>query len=53
MLHLPADCVDIAKTRKRLTKSLHFSQSVDEEWEVFQKVMEMMKLKLNVNIAVD
>ena len=48
-LNLPADTVDIGKTRRRLTKSLCFSQSVDEEWEVFQKVMEMMKLKLNVD----
>ena len=44
-LQVPADTQKMPNPRRRLVKSLNFSQSVDQDWEVFQRVVEHMKLK--------
>ena len=44
-LHVPTDTQRMPHPRRRLVKSLNFSQSVDQDWEVFQRVVEHMKLK--------
>jgi hypothetical protein len=44
-LQVPTDTQKMTNPRRRLVKSLNFSQSVDQDWEVFQRVVEHMKLK--------
>ena len=42
-LHVPSDTQIPAMPRRRQIKSLNFSQSFDEEWEVFNRVLDFMK----------
>ena len=50
LVDLPSDNQNMANIRKRLTKSLNFCQSIDEEWEVLQRVVKIMKSKQNDDI---
>ena len=42
-LHVPSDTQIPTMQRRRQIKSLNFSQSFDEEWEVLNRVLDFMK----------
>ena len=44
--HFPVDTLNIANIRKKI-QSLNFCHSIDQEWEVFHRVVDIIKSKMN------